>query len=209
MQQLLSKRIRHRSHFAYVLLVFSYVMAFKISLIYVQGCEKRNPTQIHKLRLKIRSGNLNSHNLDRSGGVEEVSSFKLRQIQLSRSYRGAVEETEAFSIDLLAIERCRDCDNNQLKSSINILVVKRCRVAVELFARRCRAICPQVSSYLSSFSEQLFFTCFFGPIFMALILDLNNMFLEILNTSQIYPNTSKVHFVKELANYNKKLDICS
>ena len=82
-----------------------------------------------------------------------MSSFKLRQIQLSRSYRGAVEETEAFSIDLLAIERCRDCDNNQLKSSINILVVKRCRVAVELFARRCRAICPQVSSYLSSSNE--------------------------------------------------------
>ena len=62
-------------------------------------------------------------------------------------------ETETFSIDSLAIERCRDCDNNQLKSSINILVVKRCRVAVELFVRRCRAICPQVSSYLSNSNE--------------------------------------------------------
>ena len=79
--------------------VFSYVTASKISLICVEGSEKRNSTQIHKLGLKIRSRNLNSRNLDRSGGVEEVSSFKLRQIQLSRSYRGVVEETGAFLID--------------------------------------------------------------------------------------------------------------
>ena len=129
MQQLLSERIMHRSPFAYVLLVFSYVTSSKISLIQVQGCEKRNPTQIHKPGPKIRSGNLNSRNLDRSGGVKEVSSFKPRQIQLSRNYRGAVKETGAFSIDPPAIERCR-------------------------------AICPQVSSYLSSFNEQLFFTYF-------------------------------------------------
>ena len=37
----------------------------------------------------------------------EVSSFKPRQIQISRSYRGAVEETGAFSIDPPTIERCR------------------------------------------------------------------------------------------------------
>ncbi|XP_030941599.1 fructose-1,6-bisphosphatase, cytosolic-like [Quercus lobata] len=36
----------------------------------------------------------------------EVSSFKPRQIQLSRSYRGAVEETEAFLIDPPTIEWC-------------------------------------------------------------------------------------------------------
>ena len=29
------------------------------------------------------------------------------------------------------------------------------------------------------------------------------MFLEVLNTSQIYPNTSKVRFVKRLTNYTK------
>ena len=107
MQQFLSERIRHRSPFAYVLLVFSHVTASKISLIQIQGYEKRNPTQIHKPGPKIGSGNLNSRNLDRSGGVEEVSSFKPRKIQLSRSYRGAVEETGAFSIDPLAIEMCR------------------------------------------------------------------------------------------------------
>ena len=115
MQQLLSKRIRHRSPFAYVILVFSSVTASKISLIQVQGCEKRNPTQIHKPGPKIRSGNLNSRNLDRSGGVQEVSSFKPRQIQLSRSYRGAVEETGAISIDPPGIERCREAIN-QLSS---------------------------------------------------------------------------------------------
>ena len=38
---------------------------------------------------------------------------------------------------------------------------------------------------------------------MSLILDLNNMFLEVLNPSQIYPITSKAHFVKGLANYTK------
>ena len=53
-----------------------------------------------------------------------MSSFKLRQIQLSRSYRGAVEETRAFSIDPLAVEKCRDCDNNQLKSSTDSLAIE-------------------------------------------------------------------------------------
>ena len=44
---------------------------------------------------------------------------------------------------------------------------------------------------------------FLGQIFMALTLDINNMFLEVLNLSQIYPITSKVHFVKGLTNYIK------
>ena len=38
---------------------------------------------------------------------------------------------------------------------------------------------------------------------MSLILDLNNMFLEVLNPSLINPITSKVDFVKGLANFNK------
>ena len=38
---------------------------------------------------------------------------------------------------------------------------------------------------------------------MALTLDLEIKFLEVLNTSKIYQNTSKVHFVKGLANYIK------
>ena len=80
----------------------------------------------------------------------EVSSFKLRQIQLSRSYQGAVEETGAFSIDPPAIERCRDCDNNQLKSSIDSLAIERCRAAVEIFVHRCRAICPALMNSFSS-----------------------------------------------------------
>ena len=36
---------------------------------------------------------------------------------------------------------------------------------------------------------------------MTLTLDLETLFLEALNTSWIYPITSKVRFVKELADY--------
>ena len=149
MQWLFLERIRHRSPFTYVLLVFSYVTASKISFIYVQGCEKRNPSYTCQHGPKIRFEILNSRNLDRS---YLSSLIKPRQIAI-------------------------------------------CREAVELFVRGCRAICPAL---MNSFLH-----LFFGSIFMALILDLNNMFFEILNTSQIYPNTSKLRFVKELANYIK------
>ena len=40
-----------------------------------------------------------------------------------------------------------------------------------------------------------------GQTFMALTLELETLFLEALNTSYIYPITSKVGFVKRLANY--------
>ena len=123
MQQLISERIRLQSLFAYVLLIFSYVMASKISLIQVQDCEKRNPTQIHKPGPKIRTGNLNSRNLDRSGGVEELSSFKPQQIQLSRSYRG---------------------DRSFLDRSTSY------RAAVELSVHSCQAICPALMNSFSS-----------------------------------------------------------
>ena len=39
---------------------------------------------------------------------------------------------------------------------------------------------------------------------MTSTLDLETLFFEVLKT-QNYPITSKVHFVKILANYNKKL----
>ena len=58
-------------------------MALKIILIYSQGCEKRNPTQLLKDMREIRSGNSNfvildrfifcrasTLNLDRKGFVE-------------------------------------------------------------------------------------------------------------------------------------------
>ena len=41
-----------------------------------------------------------------------------------------------------------------------------------------------------------------GQTCMALTLELETSFLEVLNTSQIYQITSKVRFVKELANSN-------
>ena len=81
---------------------------------------------------------------------QEVSSFKLRQIQLLRSYQGAVKETRALSIDPPAIERCWNCDNNQLKSLIDSLTVERCRAAIEISVRRCHAICPALMNNISS-----------------------------------------------------------
>ena len=144
MQQLLSKRISHQSLFACVLLVFSYVTASKISLIYVQDCEKRNPTQIHKHGQKIRFGNLNfvilNRYLDKQLFVEPVA----RSIQRCRGgvkpicceLSRAIEELSrgqkvSRSIDL-AIKRYRDCDKKKLKSLIDSLAVERCRAAIEL-----------------------------------------------------------------------------
>ena len=56
----------------------------------------------------------------------------------------------AFSIDPPTIERCQNCDNIQLKSSINSLAVERCREVVELSVRRCQAICPTLMNNFSS-----------------------------------------------------------
>ena len=157
MQQLLSERIRHRSHFAYVLIVFSYVTASEISLIYIyiyiQSCKKRNPTQIHKHEPKIKYENLNFCNLDR---------------YLDRQYLSSLIKPRQITI---------------------------CQAAIELSVRRCRAICPALVNSFSSLVSWSNHHVF--------ILDLNNMFLEVLNTSYIYLNTSKVRFIKGLVNYTK------
>ena len=42
---------------------------------------------------------------------------------------------------------------------------------------------------------------------MALTHELETLFLEVLNTSWIYPITSKVCFVKRLANYTKSYSV--
>ena len=55
----------------------------------------------------------------------------------------------------------------------------------------------QLSSQLLNFNEQHFFNLSLGQTCMSSILDLETQFLEVLKTSQIYPNTSKVRFVKE------------
>ena len=143
MQWLLSERIRHRLPFAYVLLVFSYVIASKISLIYVQGCEKRNPTQIHKLWPKIRSGNLNSVT-----SIDWEVLRRCRALNLNRyCYREAIKE----------LSRRQELSQSIHQVSRGVeLFVCRCRKV----SSKCRAIYLQVSSYLSNFNEQIFFTCF-------------------------------------------------
>ena len=53
-------------HFLHVFSMCSTCMtAFKISLIYVQGCEKRNPTHICQLGSKIKFGNSDFVDLDK------------------------------------------------------------------------------------------------------------------------------------------------
>ena len=50
----------HNMHVTTIATTFeSHVMALKIILIYVQGLEKRNPTQIHMDMREITSGNSN------------------------------------------------------------------------------------------------------------------------------------------------------
>ena len=83
--------------------------------------------------------------LDRSRGVERCRALKgsidatieqVSKAKRSSMDQGSVEKLSrgqklSRSIDL-AIERCRDCDKKQLKSSIDKLGIKRCRGAVEI-----------------------------------------------------------------------------
>ena len=57
---------------------------------------------------------------------------------------------------------------------------------------------------LSSFNEKHFSHLILRQTCMTLTLELETLFLEVLNISQMYPNTSKVRFVKGLANYIKQ-----
>ena len=57
---------------------------------------------------------------------------------------------------------------------------------------------------LSRINELHFSHLIPGQTCMALTLELETLFLEALNTYQIYLNTSKVRFVKGLANYIKQ-----
>ena len=83
--------------------------------------------------------------LDKLRGVERCRALKgstdVAIEQMSKAKRvsmdwGFVEELArgrkvAWSINL-AIERCQDCDKNQLKSSIDNLAVERCRATMKL-----------------------------------------------------------------------------
>ena len=95
--------------------------------------------------------------------IDQEVSRRCQALNLDKySYREAVEETWAFSIDPPSYRKV---------SSFNL--------------DRSRDV-EQLSSYLFAGVELYwtdFFHLFLGPIFMALILGLNNMFLEVLNTS--------------------------
>ena len=77
-----------------------------------------------------------------------------------------------------------------------------CRAAVE---PRCwNNSLSSIDGQLSSFNDRHFSNLNLGQTCMVSTLDLETKFLEVLNTSQIYPNTSKIHFVKRLAYYIKQ-----
>ena len=123
--------------------------AFKIILLYIQGCEKKRPKHINTDQSQNRIENLFFINLDR------------------------------YPICQVAVE---PRGWNSFLSSID----------------------NQLLSQLSSFNDMHFFSLFLGQTRMTLTLDLEIQFLEVLNIFQIYPNTSKVRFVKELDNYIKQ-----
>ena len=65
------------------------------------------------------------------------------------------------------------------------------RTRILFFIKLDRQLSVEV---LSRFNEQHFFSLNLGQTCMSSTLE--TQFLEVLNTSQIYPNTSKVRFVK-------------
>ena len=81
-----------------------------------------------------------------------------------------------------------------------------CRAAVESRGQNnsSSSIDSQLLGQLSSSNELAHFNLNLGQTCTALTLDLETKFLEVLNTSQIYPNTSKVHFVNGLTDYIKQ-----
>ena len=77
-----------------------------------------------------------------------------------------------------------------------------CRAVVK--PRGWNSSASSIDGQLLSFNNRHFSDLNLGQTCMASTLDLETKFLEVLNTSQIYQNTSKVHFVKRLVNYIKQ-----
>ena len=84
---------------------------------------------------------------------------------------------------------------------INLDKYPICRAAVE--SQDWNSSSSSIDGQLLRFNELALFSLNLGQTCMVSTLDLEIKFLEILNTSQIYPNTSKVYFVKRLAKYIK------
>ena len=115
-----------------------------------------------------------SINLDRLRVVEDLSSFKgfdrsiywtcvqgKRNLDGSRICWGAIEGKKLSWSIHLAVERYRDCDKKQLKSSTDKLGIKRCREFVEValnqfFNKGKTQIWVQSSMQLNQGSKQHF-----------------------------------------------------
>ena len=77
-----------------------------------------------------------------------------------------------------------------------------CQATVEPWGQNSSS--SSIDGQLSSFNDRHFSNLNLGQTYMASTLDLETKFLEVLKTSQFYPNTSKVRFVKGLASYIKQ-----
>ena len=92
-------------------------------------------------------------------------------------------------------------DQSQNKiESLFFINLDRC-LSVEVLSSSCQAagleqLLKLNRCQLPSFNDRHFSDLNLGQICMVSTLDLETKFFEVLNTSQIYPNTSKVHFVK-------------
>ena len=148
--------------------------------------------------------------------ANSVSDHNLLE-QLCSTLVQLVNTFTALKIVLLYVQGCEkrklkrtimDQSQNRIEILffINLNIYPICRAFVKPRASIALqvSIDSQLSSQLSSFNEQHFLHLNLGQTCMALLLDLETWFLEILTTSQIYPITSKVRFVKKLANYTKQ-----
>ena len=123
-----------------------------------------------------------------------------------------VSTLTALKIILLYVQGCEKrkpkyiiTDQNQNRTK-NLFFHKSRQMPIYRAAVKPRdwnSFLSSIDDQLSSFNDRHFFSLFLGQTRMVLTLELETLFLEALNTSQIYPITSEIHFVKGLANYIK------
>ena len=91
-------------------------------------------------------------------------------------------------------------DWNQNRTEILFFIKLDRQLSVDVLSSSCQVTgleqLLKLDGQLSSFNEQHFFSLNLGQTCMSSTLNLETQFFEVLNTSQIYLNTSKVRFVK-------------
>ena len=113
-----------------------------------------------------------------------------------------------LKIILLYVQSCEKrkakhiiTDQSQNRTRILFFIKLDRYLSVEMLSSSYRApgleqLLSLIDSQLLRFNEQHFFSLNLGQTSTSSTLDLETQFLEVLNISQIYQNTSKVRFVK-------------